>query len=171
MRAQEGGRPGAGPRGEAHAIPENLDAMWVRAQAQLPTWSLISLRLPERHGSPVSFSLTDGAHWNSFARSQLSLDPATGEIVQWQPYRNSSLGQKARGWLRFAHTGELGGLTGQIIAGFGSLGGVLLVYTGLSLAVRRLWNWSLWARWRHVPLTVATSDTARTTVGRQPIVD
>ncbi len=53
---------------------------------------------------------------------------------------------KARGWLRFAHTGELGGLTGQIIAGIGCLGGVFLVYTGFALAVRRLVNWSIWKR-------------------------
>ena len=51
-----------------------------------------------------------------------------------------------RGWLRFAHTGELGGLPGQLVAGIGCLGGVMLVYTGLSLAFRRLWNWALWAR-------------------------
>ena len=66
--------------------------------------------------------------------------------MQWQPYENNSLGQKVRGWLRFAHTGELGGLVGQVVAGAGCLGGVFLVYTGLSLALRRLLNWALWTR-------------------------
>jgi uncharacterized iron-regulated membrane protein len=167
---REGVAPGA--RAAAAAIPDTLDTMWARAEDQLPTWSLISLRLPEREGAPVSLSLTDGAHWNGFARSQLTLDAKTGEIVQWQPYQNSSLGQKARGWLRFAHTGELGGLTGQIIAGLGCLGGVFLVYTGFALALRRLWNWSLWARWRESPQTVTTSaTTASARVGRQPVAD
>ena len=32
-------------------------------------------------------------------------------------YENNTLGQKARGWLRFAHTGELGGIAGQTVAG------------------------------------------------------
>ena len=59
-------------------------------------------------------------------------------------FEGNTAGQKPRGWLRFAHTGELGGLAGQIIAGLGCLGGVFLVYTGLSLAFRRLWNWSFW---------------------------
>jgi uncharacterized iron-regulated membrane protein len=170
-RGPEGARPGAGPRAGAPALPDKLDAMWARAEAQLPTWSLISLRLPERAGAPVSFSLTDGAYWNAFARSQLALDAATGEIVQWQPYQDSNLGQKARGWMRFAHTGELGGLTGQIIAGLGCLGGVLLVYTGFSLAVRRLWKWSLWARWRESPRTAGATETANSRVGRQPVAD
>ena len=103
------------------------------------------MRLPNREDGPVAFTITDGAHWNAFARSKLTLNAASGEVMQWQPYEQQNLGQKARGWLRFAHTGELGGLTGQIIAGIGCLGGVFLVYTGLSLAFRRLVNWSLWA--------------------------
>jgi uncharacterized iron-regulated membrane protein len=70
-----------------------------------------------------------------------------------------------RGWLRFAHTGELGGLTGQIIAGVGCLGGVFLVGTGLSLAFRRLWNWSLWKRLGasgRTPLDVTSTEPAST---------
>jgi uncharacterized iron-regulated membrane protein len=95
---------------------------------------------------PVSFTISDGGSWNAFARSTLTLDAATSEVRQWQPYTNSSLGQKARGWFRFAHTGELFGIVGQIVAGLGCAGGVALVWTGLSLALRRLFNWKLWSR-------------------------
>jgi uncharacterized iron-regulated membrane protein len=104
------------------------------------------MRLPSRQAGPVAFTITDGANWNAFARSTLTLDSMSGDTIQWQPYEGGNLGQKVRGWLRFAHTGELGGLTGQIAAGLGCLGGVFLVCTGLSLAFRRLWNWSLWPR-------------------------
>jgi hypothetical protein len=48
--------------------------------------------------------------------------------VSWAPYSESSRGQKVRGWLRFAHTGELFGVTGQTIAGLASLGGAVLVW-------------------------------------------
>jgi uncharacterized iron-regulated membrane protein len=148
---REGGarEPGArGPqRDQASAvIPVELDRIWTRAEQQVPTWSLLSMRLPNREGAPVAFTITDGANWNAFARSNLTLNSFSGDIVQWQPYEGNSLGQKLRGWLRFAHTGELGGLPGQIVAGLGCLGGVFLVYTGLSLACRRLWNWTLWKR-------------------------
>jgi uncharacterized iron-regulated membrane protein len=147
---REGGarEPGArGPqRDEAAVIPVELDRIWTRAEQQVPTWSLVSMRLPNREGAPVAFTITDGANWNAFARSNLTLNSVSGDIVQWQPYESNSLGQKLRGWLRFAHTGELGGLPGQIVAGLGCLGGVFLVYTGLSLACRRLWNWTLWKR-------------------------
>jgi uncharacterized iron-regulated membrane protein len=147
---RDGGARLEGPRGPQRepappVIPE-LDRIWTRAEAQVPSWSLLSMRLPGRDGAPVAFTITDGANWNAFARSNLTLNSASGEVVQWQPYENNSLGQKIRGWLRFAHTGELGGLAGQLIAGLGCLGGVFLVYTGLALAWRRLWNWSLWPR-------------------------
>ena len=142
---------GGGPRvpqrePAAPVVPAGLDRIWTRAEAQVPSWSLLSMRLPTRDGAAVAFTITDGANWNAFARSNLTLNSASGEVVQWQPYANNNLGQKIRGWLRFAHTGELGGLAGQIIAGLGCLGGVFLVYTGLALACRRLWNWSVWSR-------------------------
>jgi uncharacterized iron-regulated membrane protein len=130
---------------EVAIIPAEIDRIWARAEQHVPTWSLLSMRLPNQEGAPVAFTITDGAHWNSFARSNLTLN-ASGEVMQWQPYADGSRGQKLRGWLRFAHTGELGGMTGQIVAGIGCLGGVFLVGTGLSLAFRRLWNWSLWKR-------------------------
>jgi len=145
---------GGGPRGpegnpqRPAVIPAGLDRIWARAEQQVPTWSLLSMRLPNREDGPVAFTITDGANWNAFARSNLTLHAASAEVIQWQPYEGNALGQKARGWLRFAHTGELGGLAGQIVAGIGCLGGVFLVCTGLSLAFRRLWNWALWKRLR-----------------------
>ena len=72
------------------------------------------MRLPAREGAPVTFTITDGANWNPFARSNLTVNSASGDVVQWQPYNGNSRGQKVRGWLRFAHTGELGGLPGQL---------------------------------------------------------
>ena len=147
-RRPEGARNAGGPGAPdaATVIPPAIDRAFARAEQQVPTWEQLSFRLPNRGDGPVQFTLMDGAQWNNFARSQLTLNGATAEVVQWQPYEGQSLGQKARGWLRFAHTGELGGLTGQIIAGIGCLGGMFLVYTGFALAFRRLVNWSVWNR-------------------------
>ncbi len=148
---REGGPAAGRPEGPGQAqptvIPAALNMVVARAEQQIPAWTQMSMRLPNRDGGPVSFTLTGGAQWwNQMARSNLTLNSANGEVVQWQPYEGQTAGQKLRGWLRFAHTGEAGGLAGQIIAGVGCLGGVSLVYTGLSLAFRRLWNWSLWPR-------------------------
>jgi uncharacterized iron-regulated membrane protein len=140
--------PAARPdRVEAHASAEDVglldqvDALWERADAQLPTWQTMTMRLPAREGAPVLFVMSDARSWNAFARSQLSLDAATGAVRQWAPYDASTLGQKARGWARYAHTGELGGLLAQILAGLACLGGVVLVWTGLGLSARRFLGW------------------------------
>jgi uncharacterized iron-regulated membrane protein len=119
----------------------DVDRAWARAETQMPTWRVMTARLPPRSDAPVTFTISDLNSWNAFARSQLTVDAATGEIQRWQPYEASSLGQKARGWFRFAHTGELFGVVGQIVAGLGCLGGVVLVWTGLALAWRRLVAW------------------------------
>jgi uncharacterized iron-regulated membrane protein len=65
----------------------------------------------------------------------------TAEVAKWEPFSALSTGRQWRSYLRFAHTGEIAGLPGQTIAGLASLGGAFLVYTGISLAIRRLWAW------------------------------
>ena len=101
--------------------------VFARAEQQVPTWRTMIIRLPPRPGGPVAFSMSDRAYWNCFARSTLTLDGATGATVRWEPYADGSRGQKVRGWMRFAHTGELGGLAGEAFAGLASAGGALLV--------------------------------------------
>jgi uncharacterized iron-regulated membrane protein len=118
-----------------------LQSLVVRADQQLPSWRTMVIRLPPRDGAPVTFTMSDREHWNSFARSTLTLDGSTGREIRWEPYASTSLGQKMRGWMRFAHTGELGGLPGEAIAGLASAGGAVLVWTGIALALRRLAAW------------------------------
>jgi len=43
--------------------------------------------------------------------------------------------------MRFAHTGEVLGLAGQTVAGVASAGAVVLVWTGMALALRRARAW------------------------------
>jgi uncharacterized iron-regulated membrane protein len=146
VRQAGGAREAVSREASAPRVPDGIDIAWTRAEQRLHTWRTITARFPARAGAPVTFSISDGASWNRFARSQLTVDAATGEIRQWQAYQDASLGQRARGWLRFAHTGELAGLPGQIVAGIGCVGGVTLSWTGLALAVRRWLNWKIWAR-------------------------
>jgi uncharacterized iron-regulated membrane protein len=119
--------------------PDQLDRAWRRAEEALPTWRTITLRLGA--GDLLAFSIVDGASWNRFGRSQLSVRADTGEAAAWQPYAGMSLGQRARNWVRFSHTGELGGIVGQVLAAIGCVGGSVLVWTGVSLACRRFAAW------------------------------
>jgi hypothetical protein len=58
----------------------------------MPAWASISLRLADRAGALAAFTLTDAANWNKFARSQLTLDAASGQIVRWEPYSAATPG-------------------------------------------------------------------------------
>jgi uncharacterized iron-regulated membrane protein len=72
----------------------------------------------------------------------LTLDAATGAVVRWEPFREANLGRTLRVLTRVAHTGEVGGVPGQLVAGLASAGGAVLVYTGASLAWRRYRAWT-----------------------------
>src|SRR5262249_47109696 len=65
----------------------------------------------------------------------------TGEVTRWEPFSSYTTGRKLRSFLRFAHTGEVAGVVGQTVAGLASFGGAFLVWTGISLALRRLRAW------------------------------
>lgn len=120
---------------------DNLDQLWTKAEQQAIGWQSISLRLPVQPNAPVVFSIREGKAWLASASSQLTLHPASANVMKWEPYATSSPGRKARTWARFLHTGEAGGLPGQVLAGLASLGGSVLVWTGLALAWRRLRSW------------------------------
>ena len=68
----------------------------------------------------------------------MTLDRYTGHVEQWQPFDSQSTGRQARSWIRFLHTVEALGIIGQTIAGLVSLTSLIMVWTGLTLAYRRL---------------------------------
>lgn len=73
-------------------------------------------------------------------REPVRREPA-GRELRWEPFEAGTAGRRLRSILRFAHTGEVLGPVGQLVAGLVSLGTAFLVYTGIALALRRLWAW------------------------------
>jgi uncharacterized iron-regulated membrane protein len=126
---------GAGPAFSMTGI----NAAWQRAEAQVPGWKSITLRVPPDARAPLSFTIDSGDGGRPDLRAQLTVRRLDAEVIRWEPFAANNAGRRLRSWIRFAHTGEAGGSTGQAIAALASLGGVFLVWTGLSLAVRRLW--------------------------------
>jgi uncharacterized iron-regulated membrane protein len=143
------GPRGEGSRGEGQrerggppAVSlDGLNAAWTRAENQVAGWKSISLRVPTSPAMPAVFTIDQGYAGQPQKRGTLTLNRATGEIVRWETFDSLSRGRQLRSWLRFSHTGEYYGLTGQTIAGLVSGGGALLVYTGLALALRRFLAW------------------------------
>jgi uncharacterized iron-regulated membrane protein len=140
-RRPDPGGPGAEAR-TAAAKPEvtlaGLDRAWATAQGQMSGWRTATLRVPSSPEAPFSFGFdtSSGARRPS-TRAQVVVDHWTGEVVRREPYASQPRGQKVRGWLRFIHTGEAFGAFGQTVAGLASAGAVMLVWSGLSLALRR----------------------------------
>jgi uncharacterized iron-regulated membrane protein len=133
-------RRGEGRR-EASFSFEGLDPLLARAERQVPDWQIINLRLPASADGPAVFTIDRGSGGQPQKRAQLTLDRKSGEVVSWEPFSSYSAGRKLRTFLRFAHTGEVAGIIGQSIAGLVSLGGAVLVYTGLALSWRRFRAW------------------------------
>jgi len=120
---------------------DNLDGLWARATQQVSGWQSVSLRMPSSPDAPLTFTIDQGDGGQPHKRAQLTLDRKTGEVTRWEPFSSYTTGRKLRTFLRFAHTGEVAGFVGQTVAGLASLGGAFLVWTGISLALRRLRAW------------------------------
>jgi uncharacterized iron-regulated membrane protein len=101
----------------------------------------ISARLPQRPDGPITFFIQEPTGWHPAPRSQLVLDPTTGDVLRWEPYAGQNLGRRLRAWVRPLHTGEAAGPVGQAVAMIASAGGAGLVWTGVALAWRRFQAW------------------------------
>ncbi|MGB7068964.1 MAG: PepSY-associated TM helix domain-containing protein [Pyrinomonadaceae bacterium] len=126
--------------------PQKIDSVWAVAEMQAPNWRSISLRLPLEDNLAV-FTIDEGIYWNLFGRSSLTVDTTTSVVTKWEPYGEQNAARQLRSWFRFTHTGETGGLIGQFIGFVACVGGAFLVWTGFSLAFRRLAN--SWKRRSH----------------------
>jgi uncharacterized iron-regulated membrane protein len=146
------------PSKSAEPILNNLDAAWLRAMQQVVDWRSITLQLPTSESAPLAFNIDRGSGGQPQKRGQLVLDRATGEVVRWEPFSAYSRGRQLRSILRFAHTGEVAGIVGQTVAGLVSIGGAVLVVTGLALAIRRL---LAWAAKRAKPAKPALADVSK----------
>jgi uncharacterized iron-regulated membrane protein len=136
------GAPRDGNRERQSEAPviAGLNARWATAERQVADWQSINLRLPTSADNPLTFAIDRGNGGQPQYRSTLIVDGKTGEVARWEPFESQSPGRRLRSWSRFTHTGEAFGLFGQTIAGLVSLGAVVLVYTGLSLAYRRFFS-------------------------------
>jgi len=137
-------RPSAPPpaRGAAPEVStKGVDALWTRAAEFTPGWKSINLRLPASDDAPLTFAIDHGMGGEPQKKANLTLDRQTGEVVKWEPFTGFGPGRRFRTILRFTHTGEVLGPVGQTIAGIVTFGSIFLVWTGISLALRRFIGW------------------------------
>jgi len=133
--------PAAGNRQE-HPVqpPETLDRLFARAAEEVPGWKSISVRFASSPTAPVPFVIERGSRGRPDLRTSLSLDPQTAAVVKAEPFSSYTLGRQLRTWGRWIHTGEAGGIPGQMIAAVVSAGAAVLVWTGFALSWRRFFG-------------------------------
>jgi uncharacterized iron-regulated membrane protein len=155
------GRGGGATAADATSDPRlrmiGLDAAVTRAMAAATDWNILTVRVPTSERAPISFAVDRGDGGQPQARATLTVDGTTGAITKTDDFGAQTPGRRMRTILRFAHTGEILGLTGQTVAGLVSAGGALLVYTGLSLALRRFFAWTRRRATTRADRTVAAS--------------
>ena len=127
-------------RGGGTAV--DLDALYARATRQTADWVTVTLRLPQRPGEPVTAFIQEPPAWPPSPRSVLTLDAGTAEVTRWEPFSGANGGRTLRVLARMLHTGEVGGVIGQLVAALASAGGAGLVHTGAALAWRRYRAWT-----------------------------
>jgi uncharacterized iron-regulated membrane protein len=153
----EGGEPGRGngaaraadslPRSDA-ALPNGstpsvvlltYDELFARAAAEAEDWRTLTLTLPAGvNTETVRLGVDRGNGGQPQLRDNLVLEAATGAVRARQPFASQSPGQRTRSWIRFLHTGEALGIAGQVVASAASLASLVMIWTGLALAYRRL---------------------------------
>lgn len=124
---------------QAFVLPENLEDSLKTAE-NFGAWKTIALRLPIAKDAAV-FTIDEGKYWNIFARSTLTVDAKTAQVVKFESYGEQNAARQLRSWARFTHTGETGGFIGQLVGFIACIGGAVLVYTGIALSLRRFSAW------------------------------
>ena len=138
--------PPAPPALEVDGSHPSLDSLLARALVREPQWNIATLRVPATGSAPTVITLDRGDGGQPHLRATVTLDSATGAEVSFADFAAQSTGRQLRSLLRFAHTGEAGGVAGQTVAGLVSAASVVLVYTGFALSWRRFRAW--WTRRR-----------------------
>ena len=137
-----GGRTPDGTRPHGHesrtGLEPDYDRLFTAAKTLNPDWRTITLNITRDANAPVTAVVDNGTGGQPQKRAQYLLKRDSGAVMKTTTFADGSLGQRLRSFVRFGHTGEYGGLPGQAIAAIASFGACVLVYTGLSLSIRRL---------------------------------
>lgn len=136
-RPHRGGKPAGTDSGQTVQFPP-LGQAAATAMSQVPAWRSITIDVPQADDRNVSISVDTSIGGQPEKSSQLTIDRTSGRIVTVKNFSSNNLGSKLRAWARFTHTGEEFGVIGEAIAALASLGAMFLVWTGLSMAVRRI---------------------------------
>ncbi|MEJ8566377.1 PepSY-associated TM helix domain-containing protein [Elongatibacter sediminis] len=115
-----------------------IDALFAEAAGRVPGWRTISFTVPAADAAALAFRVDRGNGAQPHRQITVSLDRSDGQPLATEVFGDATPGRQARVMIRWLHTGELGGPAGQTLAGLACIAAILLVWTGLCMAWRRL---------------------------------
>jgi uncharacterized iron-regulated membrane protein len=116
----------------------SLQSLFEIAAGQIEDWRRIDVYLPENLAPAVTVLIDWGSGGEPAKKITLRLDRTNGSIVESTSFADRTPARKVLGYFRWVHSGEAHGLIGQTVAGVVSALAVLMAWTGLALAYRRL---------------------------------
>ena len=133
------------PKARALSVNEmsqqlSMQALFSHLVRTNPQWQSISFSLPTKPMNTQAFSVDMGNGGEPQKRKTIVMNTLNAEVVAQQEFKDMAPYRKARSYIRFLHTGEMFGLVGQTLAGLASLLACLLVYTGVSMSLKRWKN-------------------------------
>lgn len=137
-RERPEGESGEGGRRRAAIAIKNLDAAVEVAKQAVPGWQTLSVELATDDTKPVVASVTDAGRGRPDRWVKLTIDRESLAITEREGFEKKTTGAQMRQIVRWLHTGEFGGVFGQVIAALTSAATIVLCYTGFALAWRRL---------------------------------
>jgi uncharacterized iron-regulated membrane protein len=147
---QAAARPGEAGSNPRAAAPPATDAapgylptgdIVAAATAHAADWTILTVRIPKPADPLLQMVVDTGTGAQPQTKDTLHLQRASGEVAKVETFAAQSRGRQWRSWMRFVHTGEYYGLTGQTIAMLVTAGACVLVWTGLALTWRRFAAW------------------------------
>jgi uncharacterized iron-regulated membrane protein len=114
----------------------DYDQLIDAARAQAGRWKTLELRLPAGDAHSVQV-VADNGNGAQPERKTTLVFRTNGQLDHVERAGDQSLGRRARVYARFLHTGEVYGIVGEAIGLLACLAGMMLVYSGMALAVRR----------------------------------
>jgi uncharacterized iron-regulated membrane protein len=139
-RGPREGAPNRGAHSEAVAAAvdfHGIDAALQTAKQQTAEWKSITITVPQPQDKTINLSVDKSIGGQPEKAFQLVMNRQSGQVESARFFGDNTTGRKLRSWARFLHTGEELGIFGQIVAALACLGAVLLVWTGMSMALRR----------------------------------
>ncbi len=113
---------------------ESIEAVWQNLLQRAPNVGEALLYFPK--GGLVEGYFVEKEAPFPYARGEIWCDPA-GNVIRFTPYRQTSAGFRLYWWLYSVHTGQVGGVVGQLLLLFGGLSVPFLAVTGLLSYLRR----------------------------------